>query len=407
MPAKLGDLYRAYLLRQEIKVSVSRGVGTVLAERLLDLIVLLLLFIPAIIISLHENLPSQLRLALEITLGAVILGIVALFALRQMREPLAKLVPLRFRSQYYSLQEGILGSFRRLPLLTGLTIGVWLCEALRFFFVALALSLIPGNLVHILAASVFIGLGEALLTVVPTTGGGVGLVEGGMVAMIALFYQGADVADHTAAAIVLDRWGPPLFHKISKERFYSMSEHAQIELYVTVGNDQQNASIEALLEAAPVDAVVAQTLQAVHVTQPVMLTLLITDNEGIRDMNKQYREQDKPTDVLSFPLLDAPLVQAPPEHLWTLSEEQAATQAQQPAFVTPPDAITNLGDVVMSWPTLTQQAADAGHSSIYELLYLLSHGVLHLVGYDDHSEAGYRAMVGIQQSVLQAVGQKA
>ena len=186
-----------------------------------------------------------------------------------------------------------------------------------------------------------------------------------------------------------------------------MSEHAQIELYVTVGNDQQNASIEALLESAPVDAVVAQTLQAVHVTQPVMLTLLITDDEGIRDMNKQYRNQDKPTDVLSFPLLDAPLVQAPPEQLWTPSEEQEATGAKQPAFVTPPDTITNLGDVIMSWPTLAQQAVDAGHSSTYELLYLLSHGVLHLVGYDDQSEAGYRTMVGIQQLVLQAVGQKA
>lgn len=205
VPAKLGDLYRAYLLRQEINVSVSRGVGTVLAERLLDLIVLLLLFIPAIIVSLHENLPTELRLALEITLGAVIVGIAALFVLRQAREPIAKLIPIRFRSQYYHLQEGMLGSFRRLPLLTGLTVGVWLCEALRFFFVALSLRLIPGDFVHILAACIFIGLGEALLTVVPTTGGGVGLVEGGMVAMIALFYHGTDVANHTAAAIVLDR----------------------------------------------------------------------------------------------------------------------------------------------------------------------------------------------------------
>ncbi len=205
VPAKLGDLYRAYLLRQEIRVSVSRGVGTILAERLLDLIVLLLLFIPAVIISLHENLPPELRLALEITLGAVIIGIAALFVLRQARELIAKLVPARFRGQYYHLQEGMLGSFRRLPLLASLTIGVWFCEALRFFFVAMALSLIPGNLIHILAACVFIGLGEALLTVVPATGGGVGIVEGGMVAMIALFYQGADVANRTAAAIVLDR----------------------------------------------------------------------------------------------------------------------------------------------------------------------------------------------------------
>lgn len=205
VPAKLGDIYRAYLLRQEIKVSLSRGVGTVLAERLLDLIVLLLLFIPAIIISLHENLPAQLRLALEITLGAVFTGIAALFVLRQAREPIAKLVPSRFRDQYYHLQEGTLGSFRRVPILAFLTVGVWMCEALRFFFVALALNLIPGDFVHVFAACIFIGLGEALLTVVPTTGGGVGLVEGGMVAMIALFYHGADIANHTAAAIVLDR----------------------------------------------------------------------------------------------------------------------------------------------------------------------------------------------------------
>ena len=58
-----------------------------------------------------------------------------------------------------------------------------------------------------------------------------------------------------------------------------------------------------------------------------------------------------------------------------------------------------------SWPTLLRQAAEAGHSPLYELLYLLSHGVLHLVGYDDHNEAGYQAMVQIQQSVLQSVGQ--
>jgi len=192
-------------------------------------------------------------------------------------------------------------------------------------------------------------------------------------------------------------------------RVYAMSEHSQIELYVTVGSDQQNATIEAMLASAPVDAVVAHTLEVVHVTQPVMLTLLITDDEGIRDMNKQYREQDKPTDVLSFPLLDAPLVQVPVEQLWMQPEEQgaASTKPQVPAFVTPPNAITNLGDVIMSWPTLAQQATDAGHTPVYELLYLLSHGVLHLVGYDDQSEAGYEAMVAIQQSVLQAVGQKA
>ncbi len=142
VPAKLGDLYRAYLLRQEIGVSTTRSFGTVLAERLLDLIVLLLLFIPAIIISLRENMPPQLRLSLQVLLALVVLGIAGLIVLRLAREPIAKLIPARFRSHYYHFQEGTLGSFRRLPILTILTIGVWLCESLRFFFVAVSLQLI-------------------------------------------------------------------------------------------------------------------------------------------------------------------------------------------------------------------------------------------------------------------------
>ena len=142
---------------------------------------------------------------MEILLVIIVIGIVGLFVLRMGREPIAKLVPLRFREHYYHFQEGALGSFRRVPTLAGLTVGVWSCEALRFFFVATSLSLIGGSFIHILAAAVVIGLGEALLSALPTTGGGVGLVEGGMVAMIALFYHGSDAVNLTAAAILLDR----------------------------------------------------------------------------------------------------------------------------------------------------------------------------------------------------------
>jgi glycosyltransferase 2 family protein len=205
VPAKLGDLYRAYLLRQEIGVSTTRSFATILAERLLDLIVLLLLFIPAILVSFHANMPPQLGVSLELLLAAVALGIIGLVILRVAREPIAKMIPHRFRTYYYHFQEGALGSFRRVPTLSGLTVGVWTCEALRFFFVATSLSLIGGSFIHILAAAVVIGLGEALLTALPTTGGGVGLVEGGMVAMIALFYHGPDAVNLTAAAILLDR----------------------------------------------------------------------------------------------------------------------------------------------------------------------------------------------------------
>ena len=202
VPAKLGDLYRAYLLRREAGLPASRTFGTVLAERLLDLIVLLLLFIPSVIISLHENLPPQLVLGLKITMGLIIVGIIGLFMLRLFPTQIGQVVPKRFRGYYFQFQEGTLGSFRRIPSLTGLTVGVWACEAFRFFFIALALNLIAGSFAHVLFASLFIALGEALLTVIPFTGGGIGLVEGGMLAMISLFTPNTSLA---LAAIVIDR----------------------------------------------------------------------------------------------------------------------------------------------------------------------------------------------------------
>ena len=185
-----------------------------------------------------------------------------------------------------------------------------------------------------------------------------------------------------------------------------MQEHPLIELYINTGNAQQNTIVEQQLTGVDLDRVVLRTLQEVGITQQVMLTLLITDDEDIREMNMQYRQQNKPTDVLSFPLLEQPLVNAPAEQLWT-PQESENSQPGIPAFVTPPGMVTNLGDVVMSWPTLVRQATEAGHPPIYELLYLLSHGVLHLVGYDDQSEAGYQKMVHIQNTVLTALGHHA
>src|SRR5581483_5204420 len=78
---------------------------------------------------------------------------------------------------------------------------------LRFFFVAFALNLFTGDLLHIFAAAFFVGLVEALLTVIPFTGGGVGLVETGMAAMIILLNPATLTTGKSlaAAAILLDR----------------------------------------------------------------------------------------------------------------------------------------------------------------------------------------------------------
>ncbi len=185
-------------------------------------------------------------------------------------------------------------------------------------------------------------------------------------------------------------------------------EHPQIELYIDAGSDAQNAALEQRLAALPLDPLVLKTLEVTGIQQAVMLTLLITSDEAIRDMNNQYRKQNIATDVLSFPLLEQPLVAAPAEQLWMPAEgEEAGAEKSRPAFVTPPELLMNLGDIIISWPSVERQAAQAGHSSNYELLYLLVHGILHLVGYDDAGESGYQAMVSLQQGVLEALGQKA
>lgn len=202
VPAKLGDVYRAYLLRQEAGVSATRTFGTVLAERLLDMIVLLLLFLSAILVSLHTNLPSYLRLGLYITLTLVLTGITVLVFLRLFPERIQRCLPQRLHTYYTHLQEGLLGSFRRIPTLVLLTLLIWFCEAGRFFFVILSLNLLSGNFFHIAAVATFIALGEALLTIVPFTSGGIGLVEGGMAAMLTLFMPLSSLA---IAGVLLDR----------------------------------------------------------------------------------------------------------------------------------------------------------------------------------------------------------
>jgi probable rRNA maturation factor len=179
-----------------------------------------------------------------------------------------------------------------------------------------------------------------------------------------------------------------------------------VELSIDLGDEESDHAFQQQLSSLALETVVNQTLHQAGITQPVTLTLLITNDETIQALNHQYRQQDKPTDVLSFPLLDRPLANAPADQLWIPAEEAGGT-ASKHIFITPSELTTNLGDIVISWPTVLRQAAQKGHSPTYELLYLLSHGVLHLVGYDDQTEAGYQAMIQIQQAVMEATGGKA
>lgn len=188
-----------------------------------------------------------------------------------------------------------------------------------------------------------------------------------------------------------------------------------IEVSINTDSAEDDQAAAELLATVNVEQLVRQTLRTVQVEEAVTLTLVISGDSEIQTLNRQYRQQDKPTDVLSFPLLDEPLVRAPAELLWQEpEEEQTAEEAANelaegssvPLFVTPAELSTNLGDIMISWPTTLRQAREAGHGIADELLFLLCHGVLHLVGYDDQTEAGYREMVRLQKQILGEVQQK-
>lgn len=183
-----------------------------------------------------------------------------------------------------------------------------------------------------------------------------------------------------------------------------------VEVYIHTGSDEETMAVQALLDTLDVEQAVRHTLEAVNIRQAVTLTLVISGDAEIQALNRQYRQQDKPTDVLSFPLLEKPLVNGPEEWLWQQTPGEEENELEyvntEPAFVTPYALSTNLGDIVISWPTMQRQARAAGHPLSHELLFLLCHGVLHLVGYDDQTEAGYTEMVRLQQTILAAMEQK-
>ncbi|MEM9504167.1 MAG: rRNA maturation RNase YbeY [Cyanobacteria bacterium P01_E01_bin.43] len=112
------------------------------------------------------------------------------------------------------------------------------------------------------------------------------------------------------------------------------------------------------------------------------MSLQFTTDATIAQLNRDYRQQDQATDVLSFAALeDAPL---PPEVLATIP--------------------VNLGDLIVSVETAQRQCEAHGHSLTEELAWLVAHGLLHLLGWDHPTEARLQAMWTLQRSLLAQVG---
>ena len=121
-----------------------------------------------------------------------------------------------------------------------------------------------------------------------------------------------------------------------------------------------------------------KTLELQNKSTEADLSIVIIDNEEMQALNLQYRGIDSSTDVLSFPA----------------------------DFVDPDNEKTYLGDVIISYPKCLEQAQSANHSANEELILLVVHGVLHLLGYDHNQDDEKKRMWSLQAEILEQLEYK-
>ena len=116
------------------------------------------------------------------------------------------------------------------------------------------------------------------------------------------------------------------------------------------------------------------------------ISFTFTDNEGIREINRDYRNIDRPTDVLSFPMLE-------------FCDDETDVEYETE------NGLVLLGDIVISIERAKEQAQEFGHSLRRELAFLTAHSMLHLLGYDHVDDpVGEKMMIEKQNIALNALG---
>ena len=203
VPAKLGDVYRAYLLKINTPVSLSRTFGTVFIERILDLFAIAILGLAAGFWSFRTGLPEGVQFAAALGIVVVVVLAVGLLTLRNLGRRILGWLPLPHRvlELYDKFEEGVFGAVgvRALPRLIVLTVLIWCTEGLRLWLVVQALGFPDANLG--ISGAFFVALIGSLLTAVPLSPAGLGLVEAGMVGVLVAAY-GLPVTEATTIALV-------------------------------------------------------------------------------------------------------------------------------------------------------------------------------------------------------------
>ena len=133
-------------------------------------------------------------------------------------------------------------------------------------------------------------------------------------------------------------------------------------------------------------ALAERVLQSEQIDE-AQLSVLITDDETVRELNRRYRGYDEPTDVLSFGLSE-------------LAKPATDGEVAEPGFVLPPNSNSQLGEVIVSLPTAQRQAREHDRPVDMELAHLLIHGILHLLGYDHYEPDEEREMRSREEKLL-------
>ena len=143
---------------------------------------------------------------------------------------------------------------------------------------------------------------------------------------------------------------------------------------------------------ALMERVIIGALDYIECPYETEVNVLFTDNEAIREINRENRNIDAPTDVLSFPNGEYP----EPGMFDTLEEEQ-------PEVFHPETGELMLGDIVISVDRVLSQAEEFGHSAERELGFLLAHSILHLCGFDHMEEEEREVMEEKQRQIMDAL----
>lgn len=137
------------------------------------------------------------------------------------------------------------------------------------------------------------------------------------------------------------------------------------------------------------EEVLEKTLFCLNMGIQVEVSLLLTDNKGIQQLNRKYRNIDSDTDVLSFPMLN---LDPSDRETWLEELDRCLTLGNQQVV---------LGDIVISVEKAGEQAQEYNHSLTRELGFLMVHGILHLLGYDhEKGQSEEKTMNTLQEAVL-------